>query len=74
MTFTLIIIAWLIPGVIAHGLSFAYFQRKYPRIAKNDYWKDLVLGVLMIGLGPCNLVSWLIFINKDLFKYGFKLW
>jgi hypothetical protein len=54
----LISAGWLACGIAAMGLCMAYFQRKWPQLAEEDYAKDLAYG-LVLGLfgGPVSLIA-----------------
>lgn len=68
---------WLVSFVLTFGLSFAYFQRKYPRIAESNYKEDLgFCFTLALTGGPISLIAFLVFVlvgNKGKF-YGFKFY
>lgn len=49
------VLAWVVCGVFAYGLHFAFTQRQWPMLAEHDYTKDR-LKALMYGLiGPMGL-------------------
>ena len=66
----LILVIWLFCGILAYGLTYAYFFRQFPREKRISHaW--------LIPLGPCGLVAilWVLAKNEKwgMFKYGFKL-
>ena len=61
---------WVVCSVLSYGLSFAYFQRKYPMLAKRDYRRDMLVCVVISLVGPMSLI--LTLINFRSFKYGMK--
>ncbi len=46
---------WLLCGVAAFGLTFAYFQGKDPHIAKEQKDLDYMFAAFMGALGPFGL-------------------
>ena len=46
---------WLICGIVAYGLTFACFQRKYPTLAEKDYWSDFRTALFTGMAGPIGL-------------------
>jgi len=60
---------WVICSALAYGFLFAYFQKKYLRLAKEDYWKDRLNSFYLSCFGPLSL---LIIIYLNIHKYGFK--
>jgi len=75
MTLLIICLVWVTCAVLTFGLSFAYFQRKYPMLAEAEYTGDLVfcLALAVIG-GPMSLAAWLTsaLTTPDKTFYGFK--
>ena len=61
---------WVVCSVLSYGLSFAYFQRKYPALAKRDYKKDMLTCAFWSLFGPMSIVAMIINIRS--FKYGLK--
>lgn len=39
-------------GIYDYGRSFAYFQREYPTIAAESYWRDFWVCALLAVAGP----------------------
>ena len=62
-------IAWVVCGVLAYGLDFAYFQRKYSPIADECYKKDRRNAVIVGFGGPIALLMTL---ACGGIEYGFK--
>jgi len=72
MILALIIVGWLICAVLTAGMSFAYFEEKYP-IAKNDKRENLGES-LIFGLvfGPFGVI--VVFFLSGFAKRGWRLW
>jgi hypothetical protein len=51
-----VIAAWCICGVLAYGFTFAYFQREYPRQAKEGAEEDRRLARQFAWGGPIGLM------------------
>lgn len=66
-----IVVAWLGCGVISAGYTFAYFQRKYPRLAEDGFKDDRSIALLDIGFGPIALFN---NISGGYCKYGWLYW
>lgn len=63
-------ILWIICGIINYGLTFAYLQREFPRIAKKGRDDDDVsFSMLMSVTGFLGLFILLIL---GWYKHGFK--
>lgn len=66
----ILFIIWLVGAVLAYGMSFAAFQKEYPKSSKADYWKDLTISIFT------GLLSWIIVIflilDGTFAKYGIK--
>lgn len=60
---------WIACGFVAHGLTFAYFQRRWPRLAENDEDGDRAFARLVGSSGPIGLLVALIAGGT---KYGLK--
>ena len=65
----LLVFVWIVCGYIHYGWYFAYFQKEYPKIAKNDYEKDKRAAFITSFLGPIAL---LFDIACDFHKHGRK--
>lgn len=74
MSLTILIISWIICGILSHGLGFAYWQRAYSILARDDYWLDWVSSVAISMFGPFALISNIIFIfyTSERGYQGFK--
>ncbi len=66
------IIIWLSCGVIAHGLMFAYWNRKYAPRTNKEYRRDMIDGVINIIGGVSALIAAIFFLMNMGFR-GFKL-
>ncbi len=60
MIFVIIATLWIACGVLAYGLTLAFFQRKFPLIAADDYWDDVLFAVFIGTLGPIGLFTALV--------------
>ena len=72
----LYIAVWLVCSVLTFGLSFAYFQRKYPYTAESNYKEDFGFCFTLGLLGPLAFIAFLILVlveNKGKL-YGFKFY
>jgi len=63
-----IVLAWLLCGFLAMGKIYAYFQRKYPRLARKNRRGDRIMAVAWLLFGPCSLI--VAMINGEGGKYG----
>jgi len=69
--FIFVFICWVICGVLAYGLSFAYFQRNWPSIAEQEYYSDMLFSIFIGVLGPIGLLS-VILNDEDTCGFKFK--
>lgn len=69
-------IIWVVCAIVAHGFNFAYWQGKFPMLAREHYWNDLIFSIIWCSFGIVALNNLLIFqiCGKRVFNYGFKLW
>lgn len=70
--FYLIIAIWIICGFINYGLGFAYWQRKFPTIAKDNYKSDMKFEFKISLFGLFALIPTLLYQAVNGF-YGFKI-
>lgn len=65
------VVIWFACGTLAYGLTFAYFQRKWPSIANfgNQRSVDRIFSLFMFFYGPFGLI---VAIIQSGFKYGLK--
>jgi len=69
------IIVWLCFSVLAFGVSFAYWQRKYPYSAKSKFIDDLKFSLYLSLGGPISFIVIVLFTSDNgLLKYGFKFY
>jgi len=68
----IICLFWVICGVISYGLDFAYFQRKYPSLAEQDYKRDIRMCIFFAIFGPINLIEIILMRNDYLYGLKFK--
>lgn len=62
--------AWGAAGVVAAGLTFAYFQREWPELAARDYESDRMRAwATAVVFGPCALLAALTTMGT---KHGLK--
>lgn len=52
-----LLIGWVVCGYLAAGLSFAFFQKKYPSIAAEHRASDVRQCVLVFFVGPAGLIA-----------------
>ena len=50
-------LVWVVCGVLSYGLNFAFFQRKFPTLADEEYARDLRFAVITSFLGPVALFA-----------------
>jgi len=62
-------LVWIVCGIIAYGIDFAYLQRCYPSIAEQDYKKDRIACLVFAFLGPIDLIF---IILQKTHGYGLK--
>ena len=56
-------------SVLAFGLTFAYFQRRWPTIAEEQYTKDRAFAFFLSLYGPIALI---VVLYRGRLKYGIK--
>jgi len=62
--------AWIVCGILSYGITFAYFQREYPLIAKKCRTEDRIFAVFDAFFGPIGLItSWMIYRRFHGFKW-----
>ena len=66
------ILGYIASGVLAHGLNVAYFQRRWPTIAKTYLRADFRDGVFVGLFGPIGLTFTILhlFIHREFFSHG----
>lgn len=62
---------WLVCGFLAYGLTFAYFQRKYPVLAAHDVADDRDFALKFACMGPFALL--LAFGLSEFGRYGWTI-
>lgn len=66
------IVIWVVCAILSAGIEFAYWQGKYPEIAKDEYQEDLGVSLLRgMTMGPISLI--MIFFLTGFCKYGWRL-
>jgi hypothetical protein len=63
------VVGWIVCGILAIGVSSAYFDCKFPTVAEDR--TDYGMYVLSLGLGPLALMPAMAL--SEMFKYGFHL-
>ena len=66
----LYILGYLVCYILSYGLTFAYFQREFPVIAKDKVKADVFFSLIFSTLGPISLI--LSIILGGFFKHGIK--
>jgi len=61
---------WVICGVLSYGITFAFYQKQFPTIAKEHYDAHKSFATKMAMFGPINLLAALIVYGG--YKHGFK--
>lgn len=61
---------WFICSLLAYGFFFAYLQRKYLLIAKQNYAEDMVC---CIGLSLAGPIALAVVVFYKFYSYGWKL-
>lgn len=74
MTYLLITLAciaaiWVLSGTLAYGFTFAYFQGRYPMLAKKEEATDRATALSMAVWGPFGLV---VAVERGGWRYGLK--
>jgi hypothetical protein len=65
------IAVWVVCGVFTYGFTFAYFQRKWPRLAAQYYSSDRKFAVAIGLTGPFGLLGAFIGAGGT-YQYGLK--
>ena len=63
---------YMLLALLNYSGTFAYFQRKYPELAKEMYWQDLSFALVIGLLGPMGLL-----ISAPMsrfYRFGFKFY
>ena len=63
-------IVWIICGVLAYAINFAFCQGNWPSIAEELYRQDMGLSVLAGLFGPIGLA--ITFLMSGFAEYGLK--
>lgn len=72
-TIVLLIIIHIFCCIIDYGIMFAYCQREYPFIAKDDYEQDIYYCILMSLGGILSLIaSGFFFMGHNFHGFKFK--
>ncbi len=72
---TLFILSYTLGAVVTYGASFAWFQRNFPSLADNDYYKDIAVS-LFAGVFWCvgGLLGAFLGAKRGLFQSGLKFY
>jgi hypothetical protein len=70
----IIVVLWYACGMLAYGITYAFFQREFPRIADENRQIDRRIALLMAVCGPLGLimVSFSGAFKHGRLKHGFK--
>lgn len=60
---------WALCGFLAYGLTYAFFQNKWPAIAKMTEAEDFKFALVMAITGPVGFIATTICIAFDYTKY-----
>ena len=71
MILILFIILWVACGVATVGITFAYFQSKFPLIAAENEREDLGAGFLFGLTGPIGLI--VLFFATGFAQFGWRI-
>jgi hypothetical protein len=63
-------IFWVYNGILAYGISYAYYQRNWPTLAVEDRISDILMSVMIALAGPFGLL--VIFFYSEFAKFGFQ--
>lgn len=69
MIIAAVIIVWIICGILAYSLTFAYFQREFPLSSDTGYYGDCIIAIFIGILGLFGLIIHLVSGNC---RHGFK--
>ncbi len=69
-------VLWLLSFVLHYGISFAYWQKEFPFLAKEQYYSDMRFSIVMGIFGPLSLIGQAVFLSskygRSLYKHGVK--
>lgn len=68
--FGILILVWVVCGVLAYGITLAYFTAKWPQFAYKNRKSNLALLRLMGFSGPFGLI--IAFFFSGFCKYGLR--
>jgi hypothetical protein len=72
MSTSLIVVGYAVCGVLTYGLTFGWFQNRFPGIAACYYKDDMALAMLASMLGPVGLCGILTLMAIHRSYEGFK--
>lgn len=52
---------WIVCSIVCFVILFNYYQTKFPILANEDYYKDIIFCFIMSLFGPVTLVGFIIF-------------
>lgn len=73
----LAVAVWLLCGVLAHGLMFAYRQREYPTYAESERGADFKHSAVVIPFGAIYLAAAVLALMQEGragFRHGFMFY
>lgn len=53
---TITAVIWIACAILNFGIMFAFFQRKWPILAEEDYQRDYAMCAIFSILGPISLL------------------
>jgi len=68
----LLVITWVVCGILAYGLSFAYWQGQYSILAQRHYRGDMLISILLGLTGIAGVV--VAIVGSRFAKHGLKFY
>lgn len=68
-----LLLFYIVSGAIGSGMTYAYFQRKFPTIAYDQNFDDGMFAIFAFITGPISMVTALIGYWNDSRFYGWKM-
>lgn len=73
-----LVVLWFAWGLLGTGLSFAYFQKEYPFVAKAHYKADRRMAYKGAIKGPFFFIQYVShraqYDSSAIFRHGLKYW
>lgn len=74
----MLLTTYISTAVLAYGLSFGTLQSMVPERKDEDYWRDMLIAVIIGLFGPFGLayiiIDTLVYTEGDYYKLKFKIW